>query len=86
MAIQRRPAHSRAGGLLLPLLGAVLVLGVLAISKWEGAWVSRRTVEQLQVGPHAARHRHPADPPLGGPQRQAHQQVLRSLNAQLTRG
>ncbi|KAL4452535.1 hypothetical protein ABPG75_008197 [Micractinium tetrahymenae] len=42
MAIQRRPARSRAGGLLLPLLGAVLALGVLAISKWEGVWVSQR--------------------------------------------
>ncbi|KAL4452533.1 hypothetical protein ABPG75_008195 [Micractinium tetrahymenae] len=48
MAIQRRPARSRAGGLLLPPLGAVLVLGVLAISKWKGAWVSQRAGAQLQ--------------------------------------
>lgn len=54
MAIQRRPAPSRVGGLLLPLLGAVLVLGVLAIGNWEGAWVSKRTGANLQVRAHAA--------------------------------
>lgn len=53
MAIQRRPARSRAGGLLLSLLGAALVLGVLAISKWEGVWASRRVGAQLQVRLHA---------------------------------
>ncbi len=40
--------------MLLPLLGAVLVLGMLAISKWEGAWLSQRTGAQLQARTHAA--------------------------------
>jgi len=50
MAISNRPARGRAGRLALPVLVAVLLLGVLAVSKWEWAWMSQGAAAQQKVG------------------------------------